>query len=275
MFEKLKRFTDKWASGGFDVEEPDKPLENPWRAFGILAAALFIVWLVWFGLSKYFYAQDAKELDIPNPIKAVPADSEFYAQKRKVRVDPWILTAEVRPRQLQHELVSRAPLWWTIQHQYPQKLYEKLFYKPKPFIDGGWFQRSIYSSPLEGLKYCRIGFKPDNYFGVVNKRRMQFTFLPEEGPCLQHEDYGGRGETPVLIFSKAKSIFYLDFTGYLLKHVNNYDDFNAYIYRCEITSDQTVACKLIGYDHDREIIKERLTKEGEERGSLVPLRLWN
>lgn len=236
---------------------------------------LLLIWLIWFGLSKYFYTQDTKEFDIPNPIQAVPADSEYYSQKRLVKSGPWSMTTDVFYGRVQHHLVSYVPLNWTIVGQYPQKFYEKLFYKPKPFIDGGLFQNSIYSSALEGLKYCRIHFKPDSYSGMVNKQRMQFSFLPSETPCIQHEDYGGRGEMPALVFSKDAHVFYLDFWGYLQSHVNNYNDIKDYVYRCEITSDQKVQCKLLGYDNDAELLKEEASARAKKNGSLVPLHLWN
>ena len=275
LFKKLKRFADKWAGGGFDVEEPSNLAVNPWRIFGLLVATLLIVWLVWFGLGKYFYAQDTKEFDIPNPIKAVPADSEFYAQKRKVKPGLWILTTEIQDGRVRNELVDWTPFHSNIENQYLLKLYEKLFYKPKPFIDGGWFQNSVYSAPLEGLKYCRIGLKQANFSGMVGSARLKFQFDPTEEPCLQPDEFGGKFPNPAYIYSKDKNNFYLNFTGYLQAHVNNYDDFRDYIYRCEKSSEVVANCHLLGIDQDAETLREQNSEKARKDGSLVPLRLWN
>lgn len=275
LFEKLKCFVDKWASGGVDVEEPSNSVVKPWRVFGTLVATLFIVWLVWFVLGKYFYAQDTKEFDIPNPIKAVPADSEFYAQKRKVKSGLWILTTEAMYGHLNRGQAGLASLEDTTKHQYLPQLYEKLFYKPKPFIDGGWFQSSVYSAPLEGLKYCRIGFIRKDYVGWIEGHRLDFNFESAEEPCLQPDEFGGKFPNQAYIYSKDKNIFYLNFTGYLQAHVNNYDDFKAYIYRCQKLPNAVAACKLIGYDQDAETLQEQNSEKARKNDSLVPLRLWN
>lgn len=275
LFKKIKRFADKWTSGGFDTEEPLDSVTRPWRVFGVLMATLLIVWLVWFGLGKYFYAQDTKEFDIPNPIKAVPADSEFYAQKRKVKPGLWILTTEAMYGHLNRGQAGLASLEDTTKHQYLPRLYERLFYKPKPFIDGGWFQSSVYSAPLEGLKYCRIGFARKDYVGWIEGKKLDFNFEPAEEPCLQPKDFGGSFPIPAYIYSKDKNIFYLNFTGYLQAHVNSYDDFKAYIYRCQKLPNAVATCKLIGYDQDSQDLQEQFEDKARKDGSLAPLRLWN
>lgn len=277
MFKKIKRFVDKWASGGFDVEEPSASdsVMKPWRVFRALVATLLIAWLVWFGLGRYFYAQDTREFDIPNPIKAVPADSEFYAQKRKVKSGLWILTTEAMYGSLNRDLAGLTPLESDIQNQNLLKAYKFLFYKPKPFIDGGWFQSSVYSAPLEGLKYCRIGFKQTNFNGMVRPERLIFNFEPAEEPCVQPEDFGGKFPLAAYLHSTDKRVFYLNFTGYLQAHVNSYDDFRDYVYRCEKSSNAVANCRLLGVDQDAETLREQNSEKARKDGALAPLRLWN
>lgn len=249
---------------------------------------ILVIWLIWFGLSKYFLYQSLKQYPIANPIPAVPLSDPYYRLKHEAGIKENVGRAATRQNAQEsneRDKNPNLPLYGSISLQNFSKqsllneLREAIFYRKTPLFDGGsWLVESPTDPIRQGLQYCRIPYAHDDY-GMGSDDRIksrhpirdpdpndqyQYFYHFEKGqePCIQHENlivnWGGSGQIGFLGFPKRDQPpeeyrSYITFPGYIYGHTNNFDDYKEYVYLCSRLKGEKISnCKLLGYDQEME-----------------------
>lgn len=229
---------------------------------------IFLIWLTWFGLNKYFLYQSLKQYPITNPIPAVPLSDDYYRLKHEAGIKENVGRAATRQSaQESNERFKNPniPLYGAdlLQNFSKQSLLNELreafFYSKTPLFDGGrWLAESPTDPIRQGLQFCRIPYAHDVYGRGSDDRiksrypmrdpdskdlRQDFThFEKGQEPCIQYENLvvnwgGGTGRIGFLLFPEKErkpghGSYYLTFPGYIYGHTNNFDDYKEYVYLC-------------------------------------------